>query len=408
MVAIYARDNQLHGRGVNLAVISIVFTFVAVCLVASRLASRLTTGRTLHEDDYAIIASVTCLPCRHGHRTEQSIGVTHGAGKVSTSLPPEDVRMALQAFWAAQILYKFTITLTKTSICLLYLRIFTTKKFRRTVYIIMSYVILYAFASIIATVVQCTPLERIWDHAVPGTCINLTAFWYANASANIIGDFLILALPMPVIRSLQLPQRQRLGLIVVFALGGFVCITSILRMTTLKTGSKAKDQLYGTVNSTIWTTIEANTAIVCACLPMLKSPLAALFPRLFPRGSVDEYSNTSNAARRRGAASHDRNSPPTAYNGWGRLENKKQSQRSRMSTTISKAPARKGSSLDSSSEDTCRTDSRDIPMGNISKTTHVDVQYGNDRMEPVLSPKSKEHARSMSATHLVGEDFSFP
>lgn len=58
MAAIYARDNQLHGRGVNLAVISIVFTFVAICLVCSRLASRLTTGRKLHEDDYAIIASV--------------------------------------------------------------------------------------------------------------------------------------------------------------------------------------------------------------------------------------------------------------------------------------------------------------------------------------------------------------
>ena len=58
MPVIYARDNQLHGRGVNLAVISIVFTFVAVCLVVSRLASRLTTGRKLHEDDYAIIASV--------------------------------------------------------------------------------------------------------------------------------------------------------------------------------------------------------------------------------------------------------------------------------------------------------------------------------------------------------------
>ena len=62
MPVIYARDNQLHGRGVNLAVISIVFTFVAVCLVASRLASRLTTGRKLHEDDYAIIASVVSLP----------------------------------------------------------------------------------------------------------------------------------------------------------------------------------------------------------------------------------------------------------------------------------------------------------------------------------------------------------
>ena len=158
-----------------------------------------------------------------------------------TSLPPEDVRKALQVshtkpkqtfylaqpshglsqtFWAAQILYKFTINLTKTSICLLYLRIFTTKKFRRAVHIIMGYVILYAIASILATIVQCMPLERIWAHAVPGTCINLTAFWYANASANIIGDFLILALPMPVIRRLQLPQRQRLGLMIVFALGG--------------------------------------------------------------------------------------------------------------------------------------------------------------------------------------------
>lgn len=62
MPVIYTRDNQLHGRGVNLAVISIVFTFVAVCLVVSRLASRLTTGRKLHEDDYAIVASVVSLP----------------------------------------------------------------------------------------------------------------------------------------------------------------------------------------------------------------------------------------------------------------------------------------------------------------------------------------------------------
>ena len=61
MPALYTRENQLHDRGVNLAVISIVFTFVAVCLVASRLASRLSTGRKLHEDDYAIIASVVCL-----------------------------------------------------------------------------------------------------------------------------------------------------------------------------------------------------------------------------------------------------------------------------------------------------------------------------------------------------------
>ena len=231
-------------------------------------------------------------------------------------------------------------------------------------------------------------------------------------------------------------------------------------MTTLDTGSKAKDQMYGTLNSTIWTTIEANTAIICACLPMLKSPLTALFPRLFPRGSGDEYSNGSNGARRRGmyiriiflpigtmasvltaylvanilfqsvpnsltslacietlsleifigTASQERNTPPDAYDGWGRLESKKQSQRTRISTLASKVPARKDSSLGSSSEDTFRPDSQDVPMGNISKTTHVDVRYGNDGMghPTTINPQGKDGPRTLSATHLVGEDFSFP
>ena len=108
-----------------------------------------------------------------------------------------------------------------------------------------------------------------------------------------------------------------------------------------------------------------------------------------------------------GTISQDRNAPPAAYNGWGRLENKKQFQRTRMSTVVSKAPARKGSSLGSSSEDTFRTDSQDIPMGNINKTTHVDVQYANDNMgHPAMNPMSKEHVRTLSATHLVGEDFT--
>lgn len=36
------------------------------------------------------------LPNRHILQADQSVGVAHGSGKVSTSLPPEDVRTALQ------------------------------------------------------------------------------------------------------------------------------------------------------------------------------------------------------------------------------------------------------------------------------------------------------------------------
>jgi hypothetical protein len=40
----------------------------------------------------------------------------------------------------------------------------------------------------------------------------------------------------------------------------------------------------------VWTLIEANTGIICACLPMLKQPLTILFPRIF-RGSTTDQSN---------------------------------------------------------------------------------------------------------------------
>lgn len=40
----------------------------------------------------------------------------------------------------------------------------------------------------------------------------------------------------------------------------------------------------------VWTLIEANTGIICACLPMLKHPLTIFFPRMF-RGSSREQSD---------------------------------------------------------------------------------------------------------------------
>ena len=67
-------------------------------------------------------------------------------------------------------------------------------------------------------------------------------------------------------------------------------------MLSLSTASRTEDPNYGTYLSDIWTSIEANTGIICACMPMLKQPLTFLFPRLFPSGGVGSC-NASNARR---------------------------------------------------------------------------------------------------------------
>lgn len=201
-------------------------------------------------------------------------------------------------FYLDQIFYKFTINLTKLSILTLYLRIFTAPWFVRTCWCCFAIVCAYAIASILATVFQCTPINYYWDHhpppaptnAKPGVqssgsqphCIDTTAFWLANAIYNITTDLIILTTLPFMIWSLRLPRPQKIGLTVVFGLGIFVFATSVLRSTTLKSGSKAKDSMVGTVVSTMWTMIEASTAVICACLPMCRTPLQRMWPRLFP------------------------------------------------------------------------------------------------------------------------------
>lgn len=153
-----------------------------------------------------------------------------------------------------------------------------------------------------------------------------------------------------------------------------VCVTSILRMTTLKTGSTDPDTTYGTLNSTIWTAIEANTSIICACLPMLKSPLAALFPGLFPRGSSGAYNHSSGShghSRRQASAA-----PSSGSSKRKRTRSKHMSRSTQLSIALGNMSPDK-SSEDGGKEEVLEVHGKKMPMSIITTTTHVDVEVGS-------------------------------
>ena len=161
-------------------------------------------------------------------------------------------------------------------------------------------------------------------------------------------------------------------------------------MTTLDLSSKSTDQTYGSLNSTIWTTIEADTGIICACLPMLKKPLSCLFPTAFPRQSGNSYPSSGFRT-----LSRQRSSPVGTYNnGWSHLDSKSKpaGRKSSDDTVVGKTS---GGSRDGE----YGIERHDIPLASITKTSTVDVRHA-----PALSPNSKKHTRSNS--NLVGEDFN--
>ncbi|KAJ4315065.1 hypothetical protein N0V84_008578 [Fusarium piperis] len=80
-------------------------------------------------------------------------------------------------------------------------------------------VALWGIFQTIMTFTDCIPLKASWDPRVGGWCLPREAMWYMNGIVNIVSDFAILILPLPVIWNLQLPLSQKILLSGIFGLG---------------------------------------------------------------------------------------------------------------------------------------------------------------------------------------------
>ena len=107
----------------------------------------------------------------------------------------------------------------------------------------MAFVIASAVACVMASIFQCTPIHKAWDAAkvVPGVCLNVNALFFANAGLDIFQDAVIYILPMKMLYEIQIPKRQKVALMLVFAVGGFVVVTGMVRLNSLKVAQNTPD-----------------------------------------------------------------------------------------------------------------------------------------------------------------------
>ena len=80
-------------------------------------------------------------------------------------------------------------------------------------------VVCYGIGTITGAIFTCTPVSFFWNKTQNGQCINQLAFWFSNAGINIASDIILWAIPLPVLKSLRLPRKQKYGLIIVFGVG---------------------------------------------------------------------------------------------------------------------------------------------------------------------------------------------
>ncbi|KAJ5956964.1 hypothetical protein N7501_011243 [Penicillium viridicatum] len=296
-------------RAFEIQVPCIVFLVTTPAFVAIRLWSRAKSKSGLGWDDWTILVSSMFAVIVMAFMLA---ACTYGFGQHIANITTPHRLMTMKLFFVSQAFYKLTMNMTKMSILMLYLRIFIQRWFRITCYVLLVIITSYMVGAFFASVFQCTPVARAWNKAIPGSCIDITTNWYANAGFSIATDIIILTLPMYPLYKSKIILKRKIALMIVFALGTFVVVTSIVRMQTLDFSSTSPDPTYD-IASSVWTMLEENVAITCACLPMMWMPLARLFPSFFSLDSgTDSYGSS-------GARSSEPTATSRPRSNWSRL-----------------------------------------------------------------------------------------
>ncbi|KAI3393085.1 hypothetical protein diail_4756 [Diaporthe ilicicola] len=247
---------------------------ISAFVVGSRFYLRGSLMKLLGSEDWVILASLF-------FSLAQSIGfvveASHGLGKHALAIAPENYLTMLEAGWFTILFYTSSLSLSKVSILLLYLRTLAFDWMRKVLLGFLVVVILTSTINIILDLTACIPLNAFWDGSVAATYCHSNQVYIALTGLQIGTDFLIFLLPLPVVWSIRAPKDQKIVLSIVFSFGFFICIVSIIRIILLATGIGAADFSYTGVDINYWSLVEVNTAIVCASVMTLKP----LFNRIF-------------------------------------------------------------------------------------------------------------------------------
>jgi len=122
--------------------------------------------------------------------------------------------------YAVETLYCTAVVFPKLSILGFYLRIFTTKPYRMTVYVVAGILVANGIAGVITSLSSCQPFAARWDLTILGShCIDTLQYWRYISLANILTDVVMLGLPLPVVWRLHVSKAQKYGLTIVFLTG---------------------------------------------------------------------------------------------------------------------------------------------------------------------------------------------
>ncbi|KAI9847287.1 MAG: hypothetical protein M1837_002874 [Sclerophora amabilis] len=292
-----------------------VVVCVAVCLALSitfllgRMLTRAFITRSLGWDDYTcVIATATAIAMSIVALDQTNYGYGRHSWDINMLTWVESwiqAQVKISVIWF--LLYQIAMGLVKVSILLLYLRLIPkdTRKTRIAVYWVLAFTVATSVASELLLLFSCWPVRKLFDPYSEGvTRVSPSQLGLAQTIMNIVSDFLILAVPIPMVLRLQLSWKQKLQVLAMFTTGAGVCFVSLARLKIVVDGLKGFPDPQYEIAGTVWTVIEVSLAIICSCLPAWKQLLWRSAPYI-----QSIYSNNKSSGSKGSSGEKARSSP---------------------------------------------------------------------------------------------------
>ncbi|KAH6843212.1 hypothetical protein B0I37DRAFT_418336 [Chaetomium sp. MPI-CAGE-AT-0009] len=206
----------------------LLWSTAVICL---RLWTRGVVIKQLGIDDYMCLVALLMV---YGCGVAVCHMTVYGLGRHVYIISPAHILLYLRDFYVSIVMYCAALLFIKLTFLFQYYRALAVLKMR-VVYIASIIVVGgWALSQVLVVIFICTPVSGFWDSSVESTCIDNHTQWYVNAAGNIITDVVVFVLPLPAIWSLNLPKPSKIVLLVIFSLGFFTVIISIIRIRYLK------------------------------------------------------------------------------------------------------------------------------------------------------------------------------
>lgn len=201
---------------------------------------------------------------------------THGLGQAQ--FPPSRNHEIQQRhlLFASELVWIPTVAFIRIGIAFTLLHFKQARPWRITLSIIIAAQVLFCIVNLVFLVVQCIPLQYIWNEAPnrDAVCTASTAViksQYVHAGVGAVTDLILALSPLSFVQRRMTPTREGLVLILLVLLGLFATACGVRRITLLEPYARPTNIQRDAVAIVLWSILEVQAALTAANIAAFKA-----------------------------------------------------------------------------------------------------------------------------------------